>query len=885
MAEKKTSGERSKGRRHKKSEINMAMFLFQASYQGNYQDLQEVLYSDKIKSEKKFVVLNARAADGNPILINCLQGSGQVKEEKDYLECIKVLVSTGIPLDTKDAHGKSAIHWCIILDKYEICTYLLQQGAVLESSKISPLHIAISKKSVPFVKLLCEHKGDTMILEEKDEVGRTPLCHSLLINDSLQIFNELLIAGCDANGQMANGKSLISHIIENNMADFLACILKKNVNLFPHGRNRYNLIHLSAIQKNPGTLQALAQQCLIADMESPDHYGKTPLMHAVENELPENVMILLAKEVNVLMVDNEGNTALHHANRNTSHTIVNMLVPHSPTLLQIANKAQRFPLTNAVVANNQVIVRALLDHGASADVRDGEGHSLIHYAAEYSSTSCLADLGSVGLTLNSPDNHGVFPIHYSVRLDASDANTTGAKIYFLKTLVTMGADLSVADDQGLQPIHWAVCMGFTEAMKILLIEDADVNAITKGDQYCALHLACNCNQFECLELLLLQPTISIDQVDSQGRTALFTACHMKDHRFTETLLQAGANPDHQDKEGKSPAHVAATNVSGDSLWLLSLKRANFELKNKSGETPIHLACKNADDACLRFLLTRRCNVNTTLTNGLSTLHIAVSSKCPNKVSLLLQHGAKRNQIYYGETSTITPLDVALENADHKCIKLLQKYGARTAHYILTQSANLIRTTWKNYHKRKVNRGEAVPLANSSSIYTSSNASESVSTKGVYRDTRQGNQEESSITYENESSEIMTLQGKSTTSSNKDYRYVGELPKKASSSCVEIPDYMLRVLTEEYQREFQEKIKKSDMEIMLMRELMKETEQLLVRAKRLNEDAENLANSQSFRNIKMSNKKYMEEKRKMFNANNNNNKHLTSLQEVRNDENT
>ena len=81
------------------------------------------------------------------------------------------------------------------------------------------------------------------------------------------------------------------------------------------------------------------------------------------------------------MVDCEGNTALHHASRNTSHTIVDMLVRHNASLLQIANKVRRFPLTNAVVANNQVIVRALLDHGASADVRDGEGHSLIHYAA------------------------------------------------------------------------------------------------------------------------------------------------------------------------------------------------------------------------------------------------------------------------------------------------------------------------------------------------------------------------------------------------------------------------------------------------------------------------------------------------------------------------
>jgi len=165
MAEKKINDkDRSKGKRHRKSEINMALFLFQASYQGNHQDLHDVLYSDKIKNEKRWLVLNARAADGIPILINCLRGSAQTEDEKNYLECVKVLLSTGIPLDTKDPNGKTVIHWAVLLDKIEICRYLLQHGSVnaFEPSKVSPLHIAISKRSTPFVKLLCEHKNDTV---------------------------------------------------------------------------------------------------------------------------------------------------------------------------------------------------------------------------------------------------------------------------------------------------------------------------------------------------------------------------------------------------------------------------------------------------------------------------------------------------------------------------------------------------------------------------------------------------------------------------------------------------------------------------------------------------------------------------------------------------
>jgi len=81
------------------------------------------------------------------------------------------------------------------------------------------------------------------------------------------------------------------------------------------------------------------------------------------------------------MVDLEGNTALHLTTRNTSQEITELLVQQDRSLLNVCNKAQRHAINNAVLANNQIVVRALLDHGADAQVRDKEGHTLIHYAA------------------------------------------------------------------------------------------------------------------------------------------------------------------------------------------------------------------------------------------------------------------------------------------------------------------------------------------------------------------------------------------------------------------------------------------------------------------------------------------------------------------------
>lgn len=248
-------------------------------------------------------------------------------------------------------------------------------------------------------------------------------------------------------------------------------------------------------------------------------------------------------------------------------------------------------------------------------------------------------------------------------------------------------------------------------------------------------------------------------------------------------------------------------------------------------------------------------MNTSQKDGITALHIAVTNKYSSKVDLLLQNGAKHNQIFYGENDAFTPLDIALNNADYKCIKLLQQFGARTAHYIRTQAANIIRVTWKGYRKRKVARGEALPLANSSSIYTSSNASESVSVKGANIVEERSLKQLDDTINEMDSSEILTLKGRSVASTSQEVT-MNHHNNEHCQNFVEIPDYMMNVLTEKYRRDFAERMNRSDREILLMRDLMKETEQLLVRAKRVNEEAESIANSESFRRIKKANKEYM-----------------------------
>ena len=81
------------------------------------------------------------------------------------------------------------------------------------------------------------------------------------------------------------------------------------------------------------------------------------------------------------------------------------------------------------------------------------------FLPEYSALDCFHMLITEhGLSVNIPDTHNVYPIHYAVRLNEKDQQR--AKIEYLRALLEVpDIELDVYDGAGLHPIHWAVSMG------------------------------------------------------------------------------------------------------------------------------------------------------------------------------------------------------------------------------------------------------------------------------------------------------------------------------------------------------------------------------------------------------------------------------------------
>ena len=83
------------------------------------------------------------------------------------------------------------------------------------------------------------------------------------------------------------------------------------------------------------------------------------------------------------MCCNEGKTALHLTCYNSDTKCLDHLVKYDKALLNKCDFNHHYPIHSAITLNNQVIVRALLDHGANPSVLDNEKHTLIHYATGF----------------------------------------------------------------------------------------------------------------------------------------------------------------------------------------------------------------------------------------------------------------------------------------------------------------------------------------------------------------------------------------------------------------------------------------------------------------------------------------------------------------------
>ncbi|KAK0047855.1 ankyrin repeat and KH domain-containing protein 1 [Biomphalaria pfeifferi] len=198
--------------------------------------------------------------------------------------------------------------------------------------------------------------------------------------------------------------------------------------------------------------------------------------------------------------------------------------------------------------------------------------------------------------------------------------------------------------------------------------------------------------------LFLKHGANLEDSDDCGCTALMDSA--KGYFSTEILkylIHKGTDINRKDDEGLTALHSAATNHKLDFAEAFLKCGAIVNLKSFYGRTPLHQAVKNVN--IIKLFLENQAKVNAKDKNGDTPLSLAVKypSDMFEVVKLLIASGSDVN---HRNSSAMSPLWLAAQNFNIKCMKLLIEAKADLSHddQLQKSALSILLNDWLPYEQ-------------------------------------------------------------------------------------------------------------------------------------------------------------------------------------------
>lgn len=281
-------------------------------------------------------------------------------------------------------------------------------------------------------------------------------------------------------------------------------------------------------------------------------------------------------------------------------------------------------LLDAIRANNNNRIEALLRDGADPNSKDETQASALMYAALYASPHALELLIRAGAKVNHRDANGMTALFWAAH------SYNSAKI-----LIEAGADINLKSGIGSTPLVTAAAYpGNTELLQLMMDKGADIKT-----------------------------TVS-------GATALTMAAWTGDAQNVALLLKRGADPNAMGFNGTSALHSAVTRGDRQMVQLLIAAGADIQARTMQDEDVLERYGFWNDPVLVRMLLDRGVDPSRKDRRGHNALLFASSSDTvtPAVLSLLVKPGSPTADVKnaYGDNV----LQTAQRHADPRILGLL-----------------------------------------------------------------------------------------------------------------------------------------------------------------------------------------------------------------------
>jgi ankyrin repeat protein len=204
----------------------------------------------------------------------------------------------------------------------DLATSLLAHGARIDPKNNdgwTPLFDAISHQNLALVELLLSKNANP---NSKDNSGETPLTLAVRlqgVGTSMQIVEQLLAHGADANvAPTSGGGSPLLVAVNSGNTNLIGALLAKGADVNLRSALGLTPLHVASARGYTHVMEVLLAKG--ADISPQDNDGNTPLHYAAYNGLKPAVEILLAHGAKVDVTNEDGLTPLTMINKSFAST-------------------------------------------------------------------------------------------------------------------------------------------------------------------------------------------------------------------------------------------------------------------------------------------------------------------------------------------------------------------------------------------------------------------------------------------------------------------------------------------------------------------------------------------------------------------------------------
>ncbi len=428
-------------------------------------------------------------------------------------------------------------------------------------------------------------------------------------------------------------------------------------------------IHIAAERGDLKSLRAYLDAG--ADINMRAVHNRTPLITAIRSDNKEVIAFLLERGADVLAESNNGwNSLIHVAQFSSDPQLVKYLVERGLSVNSLSNGNYTPLMIACRYRGHPDVIRALLEAGADKDaVMPGYRQTAAMLAARYHPDEAVMKIliqAGVDLSVSGSDGRNALMLAASYSGNPEVLKAIVSAGQSVRTLAFSGYDLLK------QAARWN--RDNTAMIQTLLDYGMDVNVQGRSGES-ALMLAAQFNSIEVVRLLLeagAEPNV----VDRNGRNVLTYAMsnYTDNEGIVRILLEKGVNANVRDSQDRSLGYYMLAKCSPDTLRLM-LKNG-FDAKEVGNDgVPVLMqaARSNPHAEVIRILLEQGLDVkNMQDRMGVGVLGYAAFSN-PNEeiIRMLLDAGCPVN----GKSQNgDTPVLSSAANNNMKVMQLLLDVG-------------------------------------------------------------------------------------------------------------------------------------------------------------------------------------------------------------------